>query len=60
MKNQDDYSSAVTWILVALLALIFVGVAWVDGAYQSTFISFSLIAGLAALAYVGFQQRGKK
>lgn len=58
MGNRNRTSTGVGWILVALLALIFIGVAVVDDAHQSTFISFSMIAALAALAFVGYQQRG--
>ncbi|AKK06596.1 hypothetical protein CMUST_11425 [Corynebacterium mustelae] len=58
MKDHKGNSTVVTWILVALLAAIFIGNVLINDAHQSTFISCSMIAALAALAFVGFRQHG--
>lgn len=57
MNKKNNDSVSVTWILIALLAAIFVIVTFVSESFKSGALYVALIATLAALAFIGFQKR---
>ncbi|CAM3955034.1 hypothetical protein [Corynebacterium belfantii] len=57
MNKKNNGSAKVTWVLIALLAAIFVIVTFVDERFKSGSLYVALIATLAALAFIGFQNR---
>lgn len=57
MNKKNNGSAKVTWVLIALLAAIFVIVTFVDERLKSGSLYVALIATLAVLAFIGFQNR---
>ncbi|MCX7542960.1 hypothetical protein OS128_08530 [Corynebacterium sp. P5848] len=57
MNKKNNGSASVTWVLIALLATIFVIVTFVDERFKSGALYVALIATLAALVFIGFQNR---
>lgn len=57
MNKKINGNDGVAWILVALLAAIFVITKFVDESYESGALFVSFLVTLAALAFVGFQNR---
>ena len=57
MNKKNNGSASVTWVLISLLAAIFVIVTFVDESFKSGTLYVALIATLAALAFIGFQNR---
>ncbi|WP_311776799.1 hypothetical protein [Trueperella abortisuis] len=57
MNKKNNGSASVTWVLIALLAAIFVIVTFVNESYRSGALYIALVATLAALALIGFHNR---
>jgi len=57
LLSQKNYSAKVTWVLIAQPAAIFAIVTFVDERFKSGALYLALIATLAALALIGFQNR---
>lgn len=55
MNKKNTGSASVTWVLIALLATIFVIVTFVDERFESGALYLALIATLVALAFIGFR-----
>lgn len=57
-KNRAESSnSIVAWVLVALLAVVFVVVAFVGESYKSGVLYVACVATLVALAFIGYRNR---
>lgn len=56
-NSTHDGNASVTWVLIALLATIFIIVTFVNESFKSDALYVVLVATLAALAFIGFQNR---
>ncbi|WP_297555738.1 hypothetical protein [uncultured Actinomyces sp.] len=57
MNKKNNGSASVMWVLIALLAAIFVIVTFVSESFKSGALYVTFIVTLAALAFIGFQNR---
>ena len=60
MNKENNGSAKVAWVLIALLAAIFVIFTFVDEGFKSGALYLAFIATLVALALIGFQNRGDR
>lgn len=57
-KNRAKISnSIVAWVLITLLAIIFVVLAFVDQSYKSVVLYVACLASLVALAFIAYRNR---
>lgn len=57
MNDRRNNNDNTAWILVVVLALIYVSVAIVDKRYESIVLYIALVGGMAALAIELFRNR---
>lgn len=57
INRAKSNNSIVTCVLIALLAVLFVVVAFVDESYKSGVLYVACVATLVALAFIGYRNR---